>query len=139
MPCTDTISSPSSGIDFRPIGVVIAGVTVAATIVYICMLCYGCHVCRAISFHVVAGQLLHPLLMELLTGNKLKWSSALWKCIIDWAVKVKCISVCSPCEVKGPHVPSGPCLSPMQNISFTIKIIMVEDLRPFWLHQMLHV
>lgn len=28
-----------------------------------------------------------PLLMKLLTGNKFKSRSLLWKCIIDWAVK----------------------------------------------------
>lgn len=33
---------------------------------------YVMAVCRAISVHAVAGQLLHHLLMELFTGSKLK-------------------------------------------------------------------
>lgn len=62
-----TISSPTSCIDFRLTGVV------KDMWRCVCLpVCYGCHVCRAISVLVTSGQLLHPLLMELLTGNKLK-------------------------------------------------------------------
>lgn len=73
---SNTISSPNSGIDYKVTGVVMAGGDVAAClptpVCYVCRLRYGCHVCRAISISVAAGQLLHSLLMELLTGNKLK-------------------------------------------------------------------
>lgn len=76
VPSTATISSPALCIDFKLTGVVMASVDVAACLpapsCVIPSVCYGCHVCKAISRLVVSGQLLHPLLMELLTGDKLK-------------------------------------------------------------------
>lgn len=72
LPSASTISSPTSSIDFRLTGVVIASGVFAWPASCDTSVCYDCHVCWAISVLVVSGQLLHLLLMELLTGNKLK-------------------------------------------------------------------
>lgn len=76
VPSTSTISSPTLSIDFRLTGVVIANRDLVLCLpaqpcvipLYVMAVMYV----GAISVLAVSGQLLHPLLMELLTRNKLK-------------------------------------------------------------------
>lgn len=53
-------------------------------VIYLSTVCYGCHVCRAINVLVVSGQLLHLLLMERLTGNKLNGCRRCGNVIEGW-------------------------------------------------------
>lgn len=64
-----------------------------------------------------------PLLMKLLTGNKFKWRSLLWKCIIDWAVKE--VST----EVRGPFTRAGPDVSGKRPTRLSLCYITQQTLQ----------
>lgn len=62
-----------------------------------------------------------PLLVKVLTGNKLKWRSSLWKGIIDPAIKVVHLSA----EAKGPFPLRGPTFR--KTINSVCRYIMEQE------------